>query len=169
MVWTLRGFGGRSSWEGGDAGPVASRVPGTRSIYGDTVDGEVRGARSGHQLHRWERRPSAPQSGQPSFCAAGGPGPSLHSRGGKPAKYSCVLVTSRPGTLYADDLVHLSDRTILTLFAFLRLIVFTRVVTRNLQYSTAVNCNYVARLFEALLYKTGGPRFDSRWGNWAFS
>lgn len=149
--------------------PVASRVPETRNIYGDTVDGEVRGARSGHQLHRWERTPSAPQSGQPSFCAAGDPGQSLHSRGGKPANYSCVLVMSRPGTLYTNDLVHLSDTTILTLFAFLRLIVFTRVVTRNLQYSNAVYCNYVAPLFEALLYKPGGPRFDSRCGNWAFS
>lgn len=129
MVWTLRGFGGRSSWEGGDAGLVASRVPGTRNISGDTVDGEVRGARSGRQLHRWERRPSAPQSGQPSFCAAGGPGPSLHSRGGKLANCSCVLVISRPG---ADVLMLLSGTIMFTLFVFLRLIVFTEVVTRNL-------------------------------------
>ena len=125
-------FGGRSSWEGGDAGLVASRVPGTRNISGDTVDGEVHGARSGHQLHRWERRPSAPQSGRPSFCAAGGPGPSLHSRGGKLASYSCVLVISRSGTLYTDVLMHSSDMIKLTLFAFLWLIVFTEVVTRNL-------------------------------------
>jgi hypothetical protein len=83
VVWTLRGFGGRSSLEGGDVGLVASRVPEIRNISGDTVDGEVRGARSGHQLHRWERRPSAPQSGQPSFYAAGGLGLSLHSRAGK--------------------------------------------------------------------------------------
>lgn len=128
----MRGFGGRSFWEGGDAGLVASRVPGTRNISGDTVDDEVRGARSGHQLHRWERRPSAPQLGQPSFCAAGGPGPSPHSRGGKLAKCSCVLVMSRPGTLYTDVLMHLSDTTMLTLFAFLRLIVFVEVVALDL-------------------------------------
>jgi len=48
------------------------------------------------------------------------------------ADYSCVLVMSRPGTLYADVLVHLSDAIMLTLLALLRLIVFTKVITRNL-------------------------------------
>jgi hypothetical protein len=83
VVWTLRWFGGRSSWVGGVAGLVASRVPAPRIISGDTVDVEVPGARSEHQLRRWARRLSAPQSGRPSSYAADGLGLSLHSRGGK--------------------------------------------------------------------------------------
>ena len=77
---------------GGDVGLVASRAPAPRTISGVTVDGEVPGARSEHQLHRWERRLSAPQSGQLSFCAAGDLGLSLHSRGGKLANYSCDVM-----------------------------------------------------------------------------